>query len=87
MHIGKVIGTVVVTRKIEQLKGAKFLIVQPLDPDLKLAGKPLIAIDNVMAGPGDVVYYVRGREAAHTREDKFNPADAAIMGIVDRVDL
>jgi ethanolamine utilization protein EutN len=87
MHIGKVIGTVVATRKIEQLKGCKLLIVQPLSPEGKKQGSPLVALDNVRAGPGDIVYYVRGREAAHTVGDKFNPADAAIMGIVDRIDL
>jgi ethanolamine utilization protein EutN len=87
MHIAKVIGTVVATRKVEQLKGSKFLVVQPLDPQGKPDGRPVIAIDTVRAGPGDIVYFVRGREAAHTLSDKFNPADAAIMGIVDRVDL
>ena len=87
MHIGKVIGTVVATRKIEQLRGCKFLIVQPLSPKGKPAGRALVAIDTVRAGPGDIIYYVEGREAAHTLEDKFNPADTAIMGIVDRVDL
>jgi len=87
MHIARVIGTVVATRKVPQLEGCKLLVVQPLTPEGKRSGKPLVAIDNVRAGPGDVVYYVRGREAAHTVTDKFNPADAAIMGIVDKVDL
>ena len=87
MHIAKVIGTVVATRKVEQLEGSKFLVVQPLDPEGKPKGRPVVALDTVRAGPGDIVYFVKGREAAHTLEDKFNPADAAIMGIVDRVDL
>jgi ethanolamine utilization protein EutN len=87
MHIAKVIGTVVATRKVEPLEGSKFLVVQPLDPRGEPEGRPLVAIDTVRAGPGDVVYFVKGREAAHTLSDKFNPADAAIMGIVDRVDL
>jgi ethanolamine utilization protein EutN len=87
MHIARVIGTVVATRKIEQLKGCKLLVVQPLTPEGEPSGSPVVALDNVRAGPGDIVYFVRGREAAHTVEDKFNPADAAIMGIVDRVDL
>jgi len=87
MHIAKVIGTVVATRKVEQLKGSKFLVVQPLDPEGRPKGRPVVALDTVRAGPGDIVYFVKGREAAHTLEDKFNPADAAIMGIVDRVDL
>lgn len=87
MHIGKVIGTVVATQKIEQLKGCKLLIVQPLSPEGKAEGNPVVALDTVRAGPGDIIYFVRGREAAHTVDDKFNPADAAIMGIVDRIDL
>ena len=87
MHIAKVIGTVVATRKVEPLKGSKFLVVQPLDPEGKPTGRPVVAIDTVRAGPGDIVYFVKGREAAHTLSDKFNPADAAIMGIVDKVDL
>jgi ethanolamine utilization protein EutN len=87
MHIGKVIGTVVATRKVEQLKGSKLLVLQPLDPRGQPEGRPLVAVDTVRAGPGDLVYFVQGREAAHTRDEKFNPADAAIMGIVDRVDL
>ena len=87
MHIAKVIGTVVATRKVEQLKGSKLLVVQPLDPQGKPTGRPVVALDTVRVGPGDIVYFVKGREAAHTIADKFNPADAAIMGIVDRVDL
>ena len=87
MHVGKVIGTLVATRKVEQLEGSRLLVLLPLDPEGKPEGKPLVVVDTVRAGPGDIVYYVRGREAAHTRDDKFNPADAAIMGIVDRVEL
>jgi ethanolamine utilization protein EutN len=87
MHIARVIGTVVATRKVEPLKGSKRLVVQAVSPEGEPSGSPLVAIDTVGAGPGDLVYYVRGREAAHTLEDKFNPADAAIMGIVDKVDL
>jgi ethanolamine utilization protein EutN len=87
MHIARVIGTVVATRKVAPLAGSKLLVVQPLDPYGKPAGRPVVALDTVRAGPGDLVYFVKGREAAHTLADKFNPADAAIMGIVDRVEL
>jgi ethanolamine utilization protein EutN len=87
MHIARVIGTVVATRKVDSLGGQKLLVIQPLGPEGKESGKPLVALDVVRAGPGDLVYFVRGREAAHAIDDKFNPADAAIMGIVDRVDL
>jgi ethanolamine utilization protein EutN len=87
MHIAKVIGTVVATQKVEPLRGSKLLVVQPLDLYGRPSGRPLVAIDTVRAGQGDIVYFVKGREAAHTLDEKFNPADAAIMGIVDRVDL
>jgi microcompartment protein CcmK/EutM len=87
MHIAKVIGTVVATRKVASLAGQKLLIIQPLKPTGEESGRPLVAVDTVRVGPGDLVFFVRGREAAHTIEEKFNPADAAIMGIVDRIDL
>jgi ethanolamine utilization protein EutN len=87
MHIAKVVGTLVATRKVSSLHGQKLLVIQPLSPKLEETGRQLIAVDTIRAGPGDIVYFVRGREAAHALDDKFNPADAAIMGIVDRVDL
>lgn len=87
MHIAKVIGTLVATHKVESLTGQKLLVIQPLSPEGKESGRPIVAIDIVRAGPGDLVYFVRGREAANAIDEKFNPADAAIMGIVDRVDL
>jgi ethanolamine utilization protein EutN len=82
-----VIGTLVATHKVESLTGQKLLVIQPLSPEGKESGRPIVAIDIVRAGPGDLVYFVRGREAANAIDEKFNPADAAIMGIVDRVDL
>jgi len=87
MHIARVIGTLVATQKVESLRGQKLLVIQPLTPTLENSGRALVAVDTVRVGPGDLVYFVRGREAAHTIDDKFNPADAAIMGIVDRIDL
>jgi ethanolamine utilization protein EutN len=87
MHIAKVIGTVVATRKVDSLVGQKLLVIQPLTPTGEESGRALVAVDTVRVGPGDLVFFVRGREAAHTIAEKFNPADAAIMGIVDRIDL
>ena len=87
MHIGKVVGTLVATTRVENLEGVRFLIVQPLTTELKPRGKRLVAVDSVSAGPGDIIYYVRGREAANLMGEKFNPADAGIIGIVDRVDI
>ena len=87
MFLGKVIGTVVSTRKVESWEGVKLLLVQPLTEKLEESGEPLVACDTVQAGPGDVVFYEGGREAALGLKDWFNPSDATIMGIVDRVDL
>lgn len=87
MHIGKVVGTLVATQRVDNLEGVRFLVVQPLTTELKPHGRQLIAVDSVSAGPGDIIYYVRGREAANLMGEKFNPADAGIIGIVDRVDI
>ena len=77
----------VATKRVGNLEGVRFLIVQPLTTKLKPRGKPLVAVDSVSAGPGDIIYYVRGREAANLLSEEFNPADAGIVGIVDRVDI
>jgi len=86
MKLGKIIGSVMCTIKDPALEGAKLLLLQPVDETGKEYGDPLIACDTVQAGPGDLVLWEGGREAAMTLPDRFNPADAAVMGIVDRVD-
>jgi ethanolamine utilization protein EutN len=87
MYLAKVIGTVVSTQKIKELSGVKLLIVQPLDEDENDMGEPIVAIDTVMAGPKDTVFYVTGREASMALEEKkmFTPVDSAIIGIVEGV--
>ena len=85
MKLGKVIGNVVCTAKVESWEGVKLLLVQPLDENMKEEGTPLIACDTVQAGAGDIVFYEGGREAALGMQDWFNPSDATIMGIVDHV--
>ena len=87
MMLGKVIGTVVSTKKCEVFNGLKFMIVQPLDEDLRPSGEPLVATDTQQSGPGQVVFYVTSREAALALPDPFNPSDATITGIVDSVDI
>ena len=64
MQLARVIGTVVSTVKNESLEGRKFLIVQTLDADLKPKGKPLVALDAVGAGVGELVFWCRGKEAS-----------------------
>lgn len=87
MHLAKVIGTVWATQKVPTLKGYRMLIVQPLTHDLTEEGRPLVAVDTVSAAPGQLVYIVKAREACKALEERFNPVDAAIMGIVDEVHL
>ncbi|KPJ59938.1 MAG: ethanolamine utilization protein EutN [Latescibacteria bacterium DG_63] len=85
MHLAKVIGTVVATAKVRSLEGHRLLVVQPLDEKGKVAGSPLVAVDTVSAAPGQVVFFVKGREAASSLPEKFTPCDAAIVGIPDEV--
>ena len=86
MYLGRVIGTVVATRKYSGLDGAKLLIVEPLDHRLAQNGEPHVAVDTVRAGPGELVWLVGSREAALALDPWFVPVDAAIVGIVDQLD-
>ncbi len=87
MQFGRVVGTVVATVKTERLIGHRLLVVHPTDA--RGVEKPvpvIVAVDLVSAAPGQWVFYVGAREAANALEDKFNPVDATIMGIVDSVE-
>ncbi len=87
MELGRVIGRLHATRRAENLRGAKLLIVQPLGERLQPAGRPVVAVDGAQAGPGDIVYWVTGREGAMVLPEPFACVDAGIAGIVDSVDL
>jgi ethanolamine utilization protein EutN len=87
MYLGRVIGTCVATTKAEGLDGVKLLVVQPLGKDRLPNGTPQVAVDTVQAGTGDFVYLVGAREAAQALERAFVPVDAAIVGIVDDLDV
>lgn len=88
MQLGRVIGTVVATRKVEGLIGVKFLLVQPLTKTLEPRGEPVVAADGVaMAGDGELVYYVSSREASLALPETFVPVDDAIVGLVDELEL
>ncbi|ETI68895.1 EutN/CcmL family microcompartment protein [Neobacillus vireti] len=88
MIICKVVGSIVSTTKAEKLKGKKLLIVQPLDMrSIEEDGKPLVAIDTVGAGVGEVVLLVSGSSARQTEITNGVPADAAIVGIVDQIEI
>ena len=87
MHFGKVIGSVWATQKVPTLHGARLLIVQPLTHEFVEKGRPLVAVDTVEAAPGQLIYFVMSREACKALEERFNPVDAAIVGIVDQISL
>lgn len=85
MLIGKVVGTVVSTRKERELEGLKFLIVRGLDLEGKPTSTVVVAADAVGAGVGEVVLYASGSSARQTAVTKDRPVDATVMAIVDQV--
>ena len=85
MILGRVIGTVVSSRKEEELAGLKFLLVKACDADGKVSGGIVVAVDAVGAGIGEVVLYASGSSARQTKVTKDRPVDATIMAIVDQV--
>jgi ethanolamine utilization protein EutN len=88
MLLGKILGTVTPCIIYEGLEGVPFLIVQPMDKKQKPQGDPFIAADSTrMAGPGELIYYEGGREAALALDPWFVPVDHTIMGIVDGINL
>ena len=88
MQICRVVGTVVATQKNHKLEGAKLLLVQPLTLDGALRGTTLLAIDSVGAGIGEKVLVVfEGKAAGDALRRKAAAVDAAIIGIVDAVEV
>lgn len=83
MQLARVIGNLVSTVKNESLEARKFLIVQTLDADLQPKGKPLVALDAVGAGVGELVFWCRGKEASFPFKRDNTPTDCTIIGIVD----
>ena len=83
MQLARVIGTVVVTPKDENLNGVTLLLVQPITTAREAVGKPLVAVDAVGAGVGEEVFFVRGKEASFPFHPTEVPVDAGIVGIVD----
>ena len=88
MQIAKVIGTVVATQKHPKFEGAKLLLVQPVSLDDTPRGTPLLAVDSVGAGVHEKVLIVlEGRAAGEALGRKGAPVDAAVIGIIDQVDV
>ncbi|PRO66211.1 EutN/CcmL family microcompartment protein [Alkalicoccus urumqiensis] len=88
MVIGRVVGSVVATSKDERLMGKKMLVVQPLDLEtVEPDGKPLVSIDTIGSGTGEVVMVVGGSSARQTNTTKDTPVDSAIVAIIDHIDI
>ena len=87
MLMGRVVGTVVSTQKDEGMLGFKLLVVQTLDLRMELTGSYVIAVDSCGAGMDEVVIVVQGSSARLTDSTKNKPLDAAIICIVDSVDV
>jgi microcompartment protein CcmK/EutM len=85
VFFARVVGTVVCSTRVPAWIGQRTLLLQPTDPEGNDQGRWLVAVDLVSAAQGQRVFYVRGREAANALADPDNPADAAIVGIVDEV--
>jgi microcompartment protein CcmK/EutM len=85
MLLGKVIGTLVATRKESTMNGLTLLVVRGCDVDGNPTGAPLIAVDSVGAGIGEVVLVCSGSSARQTQVTQNRPVDATIMAIVDEV--
>lgn len=87
MWVGKIIGTLVATPKDDSLTGSKLLIVQPLEFSGSKWGHPVVAVDAIGAGTGETVLVVEGSTARHVHGKPNSAADAAIVGIIDTIEL
>ncbi|MDQ3071010.1 MAG: EutN/CcmL family microcompartment protein [Acidobacteriota bacterium] len=87
MLLARIVGTVVATRKDERLLSTKLLIARPIDPSGKPEGSYLVAVDTVDAGVGETVLIVSGSSARMASGLKDSPVDAAVIGIVDEIDV
>jgi microcompartment protein CcmK/EutM len=82
----RVVGNVVCTRKDDKLVGTKLLLVQPVDVKDEPKGNPLVAVDSVGAGEGELVLLVQGSSARQTSRTEGSPVDCAIFAIVDNIE-
>lgn len=93
MFLARITGSLVATQKVASMVGQKLLIVEPLrvneqdQSSLQPTGRTFIVVDTVGAGEGEVVLCVQGSSARFTPETKNLPVDAAVIGIVDQVQV
>ncbi|MCW8849837.1 MAG: EutN/CcmL family microcompartment protein, partial [Melioribacteraceae bacterium] len=79
MLLGKVIGTIWATRKYETLKSYKMQFVQPINAKLEKIGDPIVAVDTIGAGPGEIIFYATSSEAVIAMDVDMAPVDASIV--------
>jgi ethanolamine utilization protein EutN len=87
MLIARVVGSAISTIKEDRLKGLKLLVVREATVDNQLVGKPIVAIDAVGAGEGELVLIAQGSSARQTRQTRDTPVDAVIMAILDSLEV
>ena len=85
MFLGKVIGNIWATKKYSTLQNFKLMFVQPINAELESTGDPIVAVDTVGSGPGEIVYYITASEAVIPLPVDAAPVDASIVGIVDTI--
>ena len=93
MFLARVIGSVVSTKKDETMKGRKLLLLRPMlideaDPTkFRPGSNTVVAVDGMGAGNGELVLFCQGSSARQATGLKQLPVDAAVVGIVDSVDV
>jgi ethanolamine utilization protein EutN len=85
LFLGKVIGNVWATKKYKSLKNMKLMFVQPMNAAYEETDEPIVAVDTVGSGPGEIIYYITASEAVLPLPVNFAPVDASIVGIVDSI--
>jgi ethanolamine utilization protein EutN len=87
LFLGKVIGNVWATKKYPALNSFKLMFVQPMNGEYKKTDEPIIAVDTVGAGPGEIIFYITASEAVIPLPVDMAPVDASIVGIVDTIHI
>ena len=87
MYLAKIIGSVVATVKQNTLEAQTLQWIQPVDANGGNRGNPIVAVDSIGLGPGELCYYITAREASLTLENSFAAVDAGIVGKVDSINV
>ncbi len=85
MFLGKVIGNVWATKKYDALNNFKLMFVQPINAEMEKTGDPIVAVDTVGSGAGEIIFYITASEAVIPLPVDMAPVDASIVGIVDTI--